>query len=92
MINNISLYHRKLIAIDEVCQFMSLVKDDDICYDKPNYTTKDYDIKHYVRVLLDSIPDWITLFEFQCSVWREVNFLNPKCIEKWERSSKWKKL
>lgn len=67
--------HRMLIALDDVCQFMSLVTEE-ISYDKPNYTTKDYRLEQYVRILLSKIPPDTTLYDFQCHIGKKINNLD----------------
>lgn len=68
--------HRQLIAMDLICQFMNLITEPDISYDKPNFTTKDYDIKQYLAWMVKNIPPWITLYDYQCYVWKKITNLD----------------
>lgn len=68
--------HRMLIAMDTICNFMNLIKDQDISYEKPNFTTKDYKLEQYVLNLLRQIPKNTTLYEFQCVVGKKITNLD----------------
>lgn len=68
--------HRLLIAMDTICSFMNLIKETDISYSKPNFTTKDYKLEQYVLNILRQIPKETTLYEFQCIVWKNITKLD----------------
>lgn len=72
----ISKLHRDLIAMDTICDFMTLIEEMDISYDKPNYTTKDYKLEQYVLILLRKIPKGMTLYEYQSYIGKKVTKLS----------------
>lgn len=39
--------HRAKICEDMIVEFMNLVKELDMCYDKPNFTLKDYTLEQF---------------------------------------------
>lgn len=39
--------HKAKICLDYICEFMSLVKEELDCPEKPNLTTKDYTLKQF---------------------------------------------
>lgn len=41
--------HRAKICEDMILEFMNLVKELDICYDKPNFTIKDYTLEQFFQ-------------------------------------------
>jgi hypothetical protein len=41
--------HRAMICEDMIVEFMNLCTELDICYDKPNYTIKDYTLAQFFQ-------------------------------------------
>jgi hypothetical protein len=39
--------HRAKIAEDQMLEFLNLVKDPEICYEKPNFTIQDYTLEQF---------------------------------------------
>lgn len=50
--------HRAKIAEDQMLEFMNLVKELDICYDKPNFTLKDYTLEQFFCWNAKQQEDW----------------------------------
>lgn len=68
--------HRHLIAMDQIVQFMNLIQEQDISYEKPNFTTKDYQLKQYISRIVKQIPDNITLYDYQCKIGKRITNLD----------------
>jgi len=85
--------HKLFMTMDTICNFMSQIKDNDICYNKPNFTTKDYKITQYISYITKRIPPETTLYDFQCYVGKKINKLSifPKPNKSLSiKKTKWK--
>jgi len=72
---NITELHRSLIAMDSICMFINQIKDNDISYDKPNFTTKDYWLDQLLCFIKKQIPHWMTIYEYQSYIGKNISRL-----------------